>query len=101
MIGVISREPEKSIVAEFFELFKTPWEFYRDDRTYDVILASEDDILGIDAKLIIIYGSEKYGSDNENGTGCYKKNDLLEYGEYSFPGIFQVIPIYLMFGYLL
>ena len=26
MIGVISRENQKAVVEEFFELFKTPWD---------------------------------------------------------------------------
>ena len=42
MIGVIANPSERSIVNEFFELFKTPWEFYRSDRHYDVLLCSGD-----------------------------------------------------------
>ena len=29
MIGVIADPAEADVVREFFELFKTPWEFYR------------------------------------------------------------------------
>ena len=29
MIGVIADPAEHDVVREFFELFKTPWEFYR------------------------------------------------------------------------
>ena len=36
MIGVIADSAEQDVVREFFELFKTPWEFYRRDRRYDV-----------------------------------------------------------------
>ena len=32
MIGVIADSAEQDVVREFFELFKTPWEFYRKDR---------------------------------------------------------------------
>jgi hypothetical protein len=32
MIGIIANPTEHSVVREFFELFKTPWEFYRSDR---------------------------------------------------------------------
>ena len=28
MIGVIAKEAHKAVVAEFFQLFKTPWEFW-------------------------------------------------------------------------
>ena len=30
MIGVIADPAEHDVVREFFELFKTPWEFYRE-----------------------------------------------------------------------
>ena len=40
MIGVIANPSERPIVSEFFELFKTPWEFYQSDRHYDVLLSS-------------------------------------------------------------
>ena len=30
MIAVHADEAERAVVAEFFELFKTPWEFFRD-----------------------------------------------------------------------
>ena len=32
MIGVIADPAEADVVREFFELFKTPWEFYRRDQ---------------------------------------------------------------------
>ena len=30
MIAVHAEEAERAVVVEFFELFKTPWEFFRD-----------------------------------------------------------------------
>ena len=66
MIGVIARDQEKESVEEFFELFKTPWEYYKDGCSYDVVLTTGDDIEGIDAKLVIIYGSEIKKMDNED-----------------------------------
>ena len=42
MIGVIADSAEQNVVREFFELFKTPWEFYRRDRQYDVLLCAGD-----------------------------------------------------------
>ena len=41
MIGVISKDGQKWAVEEFFELFKTPWEYYRDGRMYDVIVLTD------------------------------------------------------------
>src|SRR5437870_1230635 len=41
MIGVVARAEEHDIVREFFELFKTPWEFCRDNERYRVLLRYE------------------------------------------------------------
>ena len=38
MLGVVADSAEQHVVQEFFELFKTPWEFYRADRQYEVLL---------------------------------------------------------------
>ena len=43
VIGVISRPDQRPVVEEFFELFKTPWEFYQPGRTYDVVVATADE----------------------------------------------------------
>jgi hypothetical protein len=57
MIGVIARPDEHAVVREFFELFKTPWEFHRSGRRYDVVLSAADgDIRGAAARLTLIYG---------------------------------------------
>ena len=87
MIGVIARESERSAVREFFELFKTPWEFFRGECQYDVVLAAKDDTSGISAKLMLFYSSEKTRFDHENGIRIKGKSEkaILEYsGEY-FP----------------
>ena len=41
MIGVVARPEDHDVVREFFELFKTPWEFYRRDRRYRVVLQAD------------------------------------------------------------
>ena len=42
VIGVIANQSNEGAVREFFELFKTPWEFYRDGVRYDVVLCHGD-----------------------------------------------------------
>ena len=66
MIGVASKEGEEEIVSEFFELFKTPWEFYKDDHQYSVVISTQESTPGLDAKLVLIYSSEKIRFDIEN-----------------------------------
>ena len=87
LIGVISKKAEKKIVNEFFELFKTPWEFYQDDRSYDVVITTGDNISEIKAKLVILYGSEKtkFDSDNRIEIRSQKRKSILAYNDRHFP----------------
>jgi hypothetical protein len=67
MIGVIADPSEHVVISEFFELFKTPWEFYRDSRSYDVLLcAGKEPPVEALAKLVIIYHSQKLACDADN-----------------------------------
>ena len=59
MIGVIADPAEHDVVREFFELFKTPWEFYREDRQYDVLLCAGDGQFDATAKLVLLYAGRK------------------------------------------
>src|SRR5262245_17922349 len=58
MIGVVARAEEHDVVREFFELFKTPWEFWRADGRYDVIVdADRGTSVDWPARLVVLYGS--------------------------------------------
>ena len=65
MIGVIADSADHDVVREFFELFKTPWEFYRRDRRYEVVLCAADSLVDEDAKIVIVYGGRRMQSDRE------------------------------------
>lgn len=65
MIGVIADPSEHDVVREFFELFKTPWEFYRSDRPYEVLLSTGDDQVDGAAKLVLFYGGRRLRIDGE------------------------------------
>jgi hypothetical protein len=67
LIGVIAKLDEKPVVEEFFELFKTPWEFYSPDQRYDAVIATTDEIPRIETKLLIVYGSGNRSIDARNG----------------------------------
>jgi hypothetical protein len=56
LLGVIPKPGQMAIVEEFFELFKTPWEFYRPGRAYDVIISTADEMPEVNAKLLLVYG---------------------------------------------
>jgi len=65
MIGVIAEAAEQEVVREFFELFKTPWEFYRGDHQYDVLLSTDGRKFDGTAKLVVVYGGRKTKFDDE------------------------------------
>lgn len=93
MIGVIAGKAETDTVKEFFELFKTPWEFYRNNQSYDIILSTKNDLSEVDAKLVIIYSSGKTQWDESSGMiikSSYQnaavtddRNDIPIYGKLS------------------
>lgn len=66
MIGVIAKPNDHAVVREFFELFKTRWEFHRSDRRYDVLICADDTEFNKNsAKLTVIYGGQKLKLDSE------------------------------------
>jgi peptidoglycan/xylan/chitin deacetylase (PgdA/CDA1 family) len=89
MIGVVANPSDALVVREFFELFKTPWEFYRQGRCYDALLCDGD--LRFDEEcshLILRYSSQPLDFDAENCiSGTPAEDKVL-----SFQG--SRIPIY-------
>ena len=87
MIGVIATEAEHSLVREFFELFKTPWEFYRAGRPYEVLICSGDTFQKSEAKLVLVYGSGEKPFDRESKTQIHSQrhNAVLRLGENRIP----------------
>ena len=67
MIGVIPKVDQHAAVEEFFELFKTPWEFYKVGRQYDVVVATAEEIPDVDTRLLVIYGAESNNVDTRHG----------------------------------
>ena len=67
MIGVIAEPGDRDVVSEFFELFKTPWEFHRQGQEYDVLLCTGRQIPEDAAKLVVVYAGVKTGFDDQQG----------------------------------
>jgi len=65
MIGVDAEAADRNVVCEFFELFKTPWEFARSDRHYEVLLHAGDRPPEATAKLVLVYAGRKISFDQE------------------------------------
>jgi len=68
MIGLAVHSTEQDIVAEFFELFKTPWEYYQKGRHYDVVICTQEEGGDADAKLVLLYSSGRLSFDAEKGS---------------------------------
>src|SRR5256712_1096339 len=80
MIGVIANLTEHGVIREFFELFKTPWEFYRSDRRYEVLLCAGDaQFCPTAAKLVIIYAGSKTLFDAEEEIDSQRRSTILSY----------------------
>ncbi|NGZ95576.1 MAG: hypothetical protein CV089_05500 [Nitrospira sp. WS110] len=86
MIGVVAHPEETELVQEFFELFKTPWEFYSTTGSYEVLLYAREDVAVADkpAPLVIIYGGGQTIFDKANSfqvTSRQKQRTLLYKGQ--------------------
>ena len=93
LIGVFCRQNERESAKEFFELFKTPWEFYHNQRHYDVVLSSGEIPREKTYSVMFIYDSGKNGVDADLNirVKSAKNRGLLE-----FRG--TTVPIYEQFS---
>ena len=66
MIGVVCKDSEKRVAEELFELFKTPWEFYRQDRYYDVVICTLEEAPKARCEQLIIYSDSTTDVDSQN-----------------------------------
>jgi hypothetical protein len=67
MIGVVAKQVEHPAAVEFFELFKTPWEFYRPGTHYDVLICSNREVPENNARLILLYGAQRQAFEECRG----------------------------------
>ncbi|MGB8540692.1 MAG: hypothetical protein WCD49_03545 [Candidatus Acidiferrales bacterium] len=79
MIGVLAYSADHDVVREFFELFKTPWEFFRRDRKYEVLLCAGDVHFDETAKLVLRYSGSKIAFDDQEKlqTRCLETNSCF------------------------
>ena len=89
MIGVIPKSHQRRAVEEFFELFKTPWEFYRPGRPYDVVVATANQIPDVSPKLLLVFGPAARDIDIPFGFAGRERNRraVLKDGD-------DLVPIY-------
>lgn len=89
MIGVIARQADHDVVAEFFELFKTPWEFYRFGSEYSAVLCDGCEVpKGTEAPLVVSYASFRLPGEAARPVEEYAPNDvgrLIRWNEDELP----------------
>src|SRR6266705_4988319 len=87
MIGVLVDTAQSSVVSEFFELFKTPWEFYREGPHYDGLICSNTEPPRSSAKLVLIYDAGPKLFDREKGIEIrsQRSNSVILYKDRRIP----------------
>jgi len=66
MIGVAVQATERDAAREFFELCKTPWEFFRHDGDYEVVLSTSELCRSAGSRLVLIFSAARTPFDVEN-----------------------------------
>ena len=88
MIGVIPKDDQNGVVEEFFQLFKTPWEFYLPQHSYDVVIVTSEEIpTNLSTSVLLIYNSQSTSLDGEMGITIRsaQQSDRFEWNGSSFP----------------
>ena len=76
MIGVVARAEEAEAAAEFFELFKTPWERALPGRRYSVLLTTTGLTEGFEADVLLAYGSQVQSIDERRRVEVVDSDDV-------------------------
>jgi len=74
MIGVAISPEYGDAASEFFELFKTAWEFYRSGEEYDVVICCGVSPSDVRANLVIIYSADELPFDRQQQLHIRRQN---------------------------
>jgi peptidoglycan/xylan/chitin deacetylase (PgdA/CDA1 family) len=88
MIGVIANQSDVAVVQEFFELFKTSWEFYQVGKRYEVLLCAGDYVVPtLGAERSVVYSGRPIALDAEHGSEVIsaRSGRMLSYQGHSLP----------------
>ncbi|HTW78146.1 MAG TPA: hypothetical protein VME23_01255 [Terracidiphilus sp.] len=97
MIGILAKEGEAGAVEEFFQLFKTPWEFWQPGRRYAVVLATRDEIpQDLEAEALIICRGHAIEFDRQIGVVAESLESCggLEWQDIEFPVYGDVVALH-------
>lgn len=87
MIAVLAEEGQHPAVKEFFELFKTPWEFFHSQTKCSVLLCAANQIPATSARVVVVYGSQENSFDRAHGVQIRSRRSgaMVSLGESRIP----------------
>ena len=87
MIGVVANEIDHATVVEFFELFKTPWEFHRPGTHYDIVICSNGQVPENTARLLLLYGAQRQVFEEHRNirTSSAPEHDFVSFRDKRMP----------------
>ena len=74
MIGVATSPEYRDVASEFFELFKTAWEFYRSGEEYDAVICCGVNPPDVRANLVIVYSADELNFDRQHQLHVRRQN---------------------------
>ena len=74
MIGIATNPENRDTVREFFELFKTAWEFYRSGEEYDAVICCGVNPPSVRASLVIVYSADELNFDRQHQLQVRRQN---------------------------
>ena len=87
MIGVATSPEYRDAASEFFELFKTAWEFYRSGEEYDAVICCGVNPPDVRANLVIVYSADELNFDRQHQLHVRRQNsgDTASYRGWFLP----------------
>ena len=88
MIGVIADQSDAAVVEEFFQLFKTSWEWHQAGKRYEILLCAGECIVPAQAaERVVMYSGEPIALDTEHRSivSSTRRGRMLSYKGYSLP----------------
>jgi hypothetical protein len=78
MIGVAATLADQSVIEEFFELFKTPWERVVPTKRYQVALTTDVGLENVDAELVLVFSSKAMPADADAGVAVESATGAID-----------------------
>src|SRR6266478_213900 len=82
MIAVATNPEHRAAASEFFELFKTAWEFYRSGEEYEAVICCGIIPADIRAGLVLVYGSNDLPFDQRHQLQVLRQDHSEEIPSY-------------------